>query len=92
MVLVQTAPDFPSGLLQKTSKELWEGDSPFSSVLVVGAYTMVDPRTEREFPQIAVASQLAKGKPDELARLADKLRQVAGDLDTIAATERQVKS
>jgi hypothetical protein len=92
MKLVDAPPDLPSGLLLKACQELHQGHSPFTMVMAIGCYKLVDPRTGTQYPQIAVASHLRKDMPEELARLADKLRQVVADLDAILATQGQPAS
>lgn len=92
MKVVSVPPDQPSAWLMDVCRKLHEGHSPFSMVMVIGCYTMMDPRTGDEYPQVAVASHLRKDQPEDIARLAGKLRQVLADLDRIVASAKQPAS
>ncbi len=92
MKLVNAPPDAPTALLQKACHALHDGDSVFSMVLAIGCYTVRNPSTGAEYPQVAAASCLNNEKPEALALLASKLRTVLGDLDRLVATSKQTPS
>jgi hypothetical protein len=91
MKLVAAPPDLPSAMLLTACQQLHQGDSPFTAVMVIGCYNLIDPRGT-QYPQIAIASHLRKDMPEEIRRLADKLRQVVADLDAISVTQGQPES